>query len=304
MTLDPRLTVSISSPRLENLSKPQRRFLDALQERIERAGLRVIPDSTTNDNVECRLNKIRRCQGVAVLAFSQWEAERIHRRQDRTIVLPAEFSHMTAVMAVAARRPLLVLREKSVAERGAFRGGYVTRIVKVPDSLRTDWLDEPDFAGEFKGWINDVQCFRHVFLGYSKKAETIANSLYKFLTENLKLRVYDWRDFGKREDLWENIERAERETSCGVFLFMADDELATRDPDKAEYAPRDNVVYEAGYFAGAKGRKQTLIIRQERARMPSDLGGILYLNLPPAHDIAPMESELRRYFEDALSDQV
>jgi hypothetical protein len=35
--------------------------------------------------------------------------------------MPTEFSHVGIVMAIAAKRPLLVLREKSVAERGSLR---------------------------------------------------------------------------------------------------------------------------------------------------------------------------------------
>ncbi|WP_447603718.1 TIR domain-containing protein [Nitrospira sp. Nam80] len=33
------------------------------------------------------------------------------------------------------------------------------------------------------------------------------------------------------------------------------------------------VVFEAGYFASAKGKKRVLIIRQSGTKMPADLGG-------------------------------
>jgi len=309
--MDPRLTVSINAPKVENLSKPQRHFLEALSERIERAGFRVLPDSATNDSVEYRLNKIRRSHGVVVWACAQWKAERLFRAQDRTLVLPTEFSHIAAVMAVAARRPLLVLREKTVAERGAFRGGYVRHVVKVPSSLRSDWLDDPEFNAEFDRWTGEVQCFRHVFLGYSSKAKPVADKIHKFLSQNLKLRVFDWHDFSKGETIWDSIERAERYTSCGIFLFMADDEFAVSRKNndrqtggKKEYAPRDNVVYEAGFFAGAKGRREALVIREKGAKMPSDLGGILYLNLTNKSDVASLETPLREYLEKVLDDRI
>jgi predicted nucleotide-binding protein len=204
-------------------------------------------------------------------------------------------------MAVAAKRPLLVLREKTVAERGVLRGGYLPHVVKMPASLKTEWFDSPEFDGEFNKWIEEVQGFRHVFLGYSSKATEVANTIHKFLSETLELRVFDWHDFHTGDTIWESIERAERLTNCGLFLFMADDKFAAG--NKREFAPRDNVVYEAGYFAGAKGRKESLVIREEGAKVPTDLGGILYLKLVNRRDISPIKDPLREHLERMLNDQ-
>ena len=38
--------------------------------------------------------------------------------------------------------------------------------------------------------------------------------------------------------------------------------------------PRDNVIFEAGYFIGLKGKRNVLIIRESGSKMPVDLGGI------------------------------
>jgi hypothetical protein len=299
--MDRSLTISIDAPKMENLSKPQQRFLKELADRIASKGLRVLPESATSDDVETRFRKLRQCHGVVVLACSQWNAERLHRAQAKTVVLPSEFTHMTAVMAVAAKRPLLVLREKTVAERGVLRGGYLPHVVKMPASLKTEWFDSPEFDGEFNKWIEEVQGFRHVFLGYSSKATEVANTIHKFLSETLELRVFDWHDFHTGDTIWESIERAERLTNCGLFLFMADDKFAAG--NKREFAPRDNVVYEAGYFAGAKGRKESLVIREEGAKVPTDLGGILYLKLVNRRDISPIKDPLREHLERMLNDQ-
>lgn len=213
--------------------------------------------------------------------------------------MPSEFNHMAAVMALCARKPLLVLREKIVAERGTLRSGYLPSVVKTPVSLKIDWLDSSEFQGEFNKWFDQVNCFRHVFLGYSSKATDVANAVYKFLTENVKVRVLDWRDFRPGDTIWESIERAERLTNCGLFLFMADDELVVG--GKREIAPRDNVVYEAGYFAGAKGRRKSLVIREEGAKVPTDLGGILDMRLVDRADLSPVETPLREHLERMLS---
>lgn len=212
--------------------------------------------------------------------------------------MPSEFNHMQAVMAQCARRPLLVLREKALAERGAFRSGYLPHVVRVPSSLNIDWFDSPDFCSEFNRWFDEVNCFRHIFLGYSSKAIDVATAVYKFLTEHLKLRVFDWRDFRIGDTIWESIERGERLTTCGLFLFMADDKLVAS--EKHEFAPRDNVVYEAGYFAGAKGLRKSLVIREEGAKVPTDLDGILYIALPDRTHLSPAETPLREHLERML----
>jgi predicted nucleotide-binding protein len=117
-------------------------------------------------------------------------------------------------------------------------------VIIPPASLDTEWLDSPEFTSEFKKWTEEVECFRHVFLGYSSQATEVAKIIGKFLSEKLELRVFDWHDFRPGDTIWESIEHAERFTNCGIFLFMAEDKLATA--RKGQFAPRDNVVYEAG----------------------------------------------------------
>lgn len=53
-------------------------------------------------------------------------------------------------------------------------------------------------------------------------------------------------------------------------------------------APRDKVILEAGYFAAAKGKERTLIIRQKGAKMPADLGGDIYAPLLDPDDTNPV----------------
>lgn len=65
-------------------------------------------------------------------------------------------------------------------------------------------------------------------------------------------------------------------------------------------APRDNVVFEAGYFIGTKGPDRCVIVRQGEAKMPADLGGAIYLHLAEAHDVAPIETRLTRFVEENL----
>jgi hypothetical protein len=87
--------------------------------------------------------------------------------------LPTEFAHIGIVHTLVADRPYLLLHERSVAERGALRKGYV-RPVKLPNALSPDWLDSDDFGKEFRRWLDEVNLHKHVFLGYSSKATDVA----------------------------------------------------------------------------------------------------------------------------------
>jgi len=61
--------------------------------------------------------------------------------------------------------------------------------------------------------------------------------------------------------------------------------------------PRDNVVFEAGYFIGLKGKRNVLIIRESGCKMPADLGGDIYASLRVKDSIAPIERTLRAFID-------
>ncbi|MGH9719965.1 MAG: TIR domain-containing protein [Bryobacteraceae bacterium] len=93
-----------------------------------------------------------------------------------------------------------------------------------------------------------------------QQGEERGEAIHLFLSGNLGLTVMDWAmDFTGGGTILEEIERAARLCTCGVFLFTKDDPL---DGDANQAAPRDNVVFEAGYFANAKGRDRVIIIRE------------------------------------------
>jgi hypothetical protein len=46
-------------------------------------------------------------------------------------------------------------------------------------------------------------------------------------------------------------------------------------------------------IGGAKGQANTLIIRERDAKVPTDLGGAIYLELTNRADISPIETKLR-----------
>ena len=78
-------------------------------------------------------------------------------------------------MAVAARKPLLVLREKTMAPRGSLKEGYVHPVVLVPRKATPDWLETSTFRDPFSEWLQKVRDHKHVFLRYSSQVKQTAN---------------------------------------------------------------------------------------------------------------------------------
>ena len=137
---------------------------------------------------ERRYELMQHCHGVVMIASAQWRSQRLYR-DERGIVGTSEFSHVASSMAVAAGKPLLVLRDKDVAPRGSLKEGYVRPVVLVPSKAGPDWLTTSTFQDPFKAWLEEVRQQRHVFLGYSSGARAMADSLHRFLVGKLRLKV-------------------------------------------------------------------------------------------------------------------
>ena len=62
--------------------------------------------------------------------------------------------------------------------------------------------------------------------------------------------------------------------------------------------PRDNVVFEAGYFMNSHGPTRTVIIVQGDTKVLADYGGYIYLSIKDPDDISPIKQRLREIFRD------
>jgi len=146
----------------------------------------------------------------------------------------------------------------------------------------------------FHYWKNLLDERRDVFLGYSGTSKTTAAAIKRFLL-SFGAKVLDWQtDFIPGRTILEQIEQAAARSLGGVFLFTKDDDLAEHG-QRETAVPRDNVVFEAGYFIGLKGKQNVLIIREAGSKMPADLGGDIYASLENKDDIAPIERTLAAF---------
>jgi len=236
------------------------------------------------------LDIMKKCMGAVVIALPRWEVDNNR--------IPSEYAQIEGAIATTLRIPLLIITENPVVCRGITCTGGGNPILFMPSGVNTDWFNTDAFRQRFDIWTNQLAERSDVFLGYCSQAQTTANAVQLFLTRRLNLRVRDWRiDFQPSGFILEQIEKITTLCSGGIFLFTKDDAL---NGNELYAAPRDNVVFEAGYFAAAKGRDRVLIIREEGAKMPADLGGHIYLTLKDKGDTAPIESALAQFIQERL----
>lgn len=146
----------------------------------------------------------------------------------------------------------------------------------------------------FQYWTRQLGERRDVFLGYCSTSAATAESIGRYL-RSLGAHVLDWQtDFISGRTIIDQIQQAAARCTGGIFLFTKDDDLADHMyVDRS--APRDNVVFEAGYFSGLKGKRNVLIVRETGSKMPADLGDDIYASLPDRADTSTIERTLRAF---------
>jgi CAP12/Pycsar effector protein, TIR domain len=233
----------------------------------------------------------RRCVGAALLGMPRWT---FTDADGRPALLPTEFNHYEGALARTLGLPTLVLVQKDVRRRVVFDmsfGGYVGEFAADVD---LGWLHTDDFRVPFHYWKHLLDERRDVFLGYSSTSEATAAAIKRYL-QSIGAKVLDWQtDFIPGRTILDQIEQAAAKSVGGIFLFTRDDDLVDHgQPETA--VPRDNVVFEAGYFIGCKGKRNVLIIRESGSKMPADLGGDIYASLADRGSIGPIERTLAAF---------
>lgn len=300
MSLNPR--IFISAPVDASLTPVQLSFKTAILKKVKQAGLEPqefnvsglpIRNGWTFQNVE---NVMQKCQGAIVLAFGRYSHTMTINNQ--VIVMPTEYNHYEGALALALDKETLIIKEDFVSPRGIADTAGGSYVVSIPQNAKASWVNSNRFKSQFNAWVKKVEERHHVFFGYSSKAGNTALQITSFL-RSMGVKVRDWKtDFKSGGIILDEIEESARKSLGGIFLFTKDDDLLVGDEINA--APRDNVVFEAGYFMHAVGRERTLIIREKGAKMPADVGGAIYLDLRNKKNTASIETALRKFIEDRI----
>jgi hypothetical protein len=236
----------------------------------------------------------RRCHGAAIIGLPRW----ILGASDGLVRLPTEYCHYEGALARTLGLPMLILAQENLVHRVVFDMQFGPSIAGFPDGVDSSWLETQQFEVCFEQWQKQLVIRRDVFLGYCSASSNTAKRVRTYLEKQLGVTVLDWqRDFKPGRSILEEIEEARNRCTAGIFLFTKDDELHNSGGVQ-QAAPRDNVVFEAGYFASVKGKERVLIIREKEAKMPADLGGDIYAFMTNRSDLSSIKGSIRQFVEN------
>jgi predicted nucleotide-binding protein len=224
------------------------------------------------------------------------------------VLVPTEYSQYEGAILKTLNIPLMVLAQDTLFGRGVFEYNFGQFICRFPEGADRKWLKSSDFQQTLRIWLADMADRRDLFMGYCSSSSPTAEKIKTYIERELRASVLDWRaDFSVGRTVLEEIAEAGKRCSAGIFLFTRDDVLSDRPVTRQRSAsrrqavpassaiPRDNVVFEAGYFIATKGKRRVLIVREEGAKMPADLGGDIYAALEDRHNIDPIKSTLKKF---------
>lgn len=296
--------IFVSMPADQWLTEKQNDLKWGVVEEIERLG--YVPEIFTNPKGMPGLVSgrawsrqdadwvMRKCIGAAVIGLPRW----VFSTPDGDVVkLSSEFCQYEGAVAYTLGLPMLVIGQEDVLRRVVFDQSYGVYMRFFPQDTDRTWLDTQDFRVTFKYWKDELAKRRDVFLGYSSSSKGTAQNLKRLLEKEMDVTVLDWAtDFSPSRFILNQIEEAAARCSAGIFLFTKDDPI-TNETQAYKAVPRDNVVFEAGYFIHAKGKEHVLIVLENGAKMPADLGGDIYAPLTDKSDIEPIEDTVRKFIE-------
>jgi len=113
-----------------------------------------------------------------------------------------------------------------------------------------------------------------VFIGSSSEGLGIAEHLQLGLERAAECTIWSQGVFGLSRGNLENLVEAASQYDYAVLVLTPDDLITKR--GRTENSPRDNVLFEFGFFMGALGREHTFMVHchDDSLELPSDLAGV------------------------------
>lgn len=135
-----------------------------------------------------------------------------------------------------------------------------------------------------------------VFIISSLEGKDIADAIQLAL-EYEDISVVAWNDhdiFPAGSYVLESLEKEVAKADFGIAIVSPDDIVRARHRQQA--APRDNVIFELGFFASRLGRHRTLLLTPRSSpdvKIPSDYKGITPLTYKEASDDQDLSSAIK-----------
>jgi hypothetical protein len=291
--------VFVSVPMDHNLDERQRTLKHAILNQLRSKGIEPqefqvsglpLRSPYTHDAVR---DIMTRCHGALILAFARWRDP----SGNAQLAMPTVWNHFEGAFAVALKKEILVITEQNVAADGIAWGGGGQIVLTAPTTAGPEWLNSSYAKPQIDAWIEAVNRTKDLFLAYSSKARATANDIQKLLSAR-GVTVLDWEiHFAAGSTILDELLQASRSCLGAIMLLTKDDNFLG---EEGYAAPRDNVIFEMGLFMESKGRERVLVVREEGAKMPADIGGGIYLSLKDRNDISPIQMKLLDFVDKRI----
>lgn len=121
-----------------------------------------------------------------------------------------------------------------------------------------------------------------MFIGSSGETLSIATALERELQGDLEIEVWD-KAFSPGHYTLEDLKAKAASVSFAAFIIGQDDLTESR--GELKLSPRDNVIYEAGLFAGHIGIENVfLLVDDQGVKIPTDWLGLSYIKYTTKQD--------------------
>lgn len=131
-----------------------------------------------------------------------------------------------------------------------------------------------------------------LFIGSSKESLTPARQIQELFSHDDVVPRMWTEGFRPSATSIENLEREKKGADFAILVLAADDLVESRGTERE--APRDNVIWERGFFTGGLGRGRVFVVKPRGLdlKVPSDWGGITLLDYDPAGTLDDLSSRL------------
>jgi CRP/FNR family cyclic AMP-dependent transcriptional regulator len=142
-----------------------------------------------------------------------------------------------------------------------------------------------------------------VFLISSKEALPLAYEIQGLLQHDALIRVWTNDVFRVSQYPIESLEEALAEADFAIAIAQPDDVVTSRTATQG--APRDNVIFELGFFMGHLGRTRTMLLEPAGTdqKLPSDMKGLMSVHYKTGSTkdqsalLSPACTEIRKHIQ-------
>lgn len=143
---------------------------------------------------------------------------------------------------------------------------------------------------------------KKVFIGSSSKALEKAHTIQQLLLE-LHADAVCWQDaFPLSHNTIDDLIQASHQYNAGVFIFDLDDQVVDPKTGDVRYIPRDNVLVEAGMFAGVLGKESVVLCTVPGVHETSDFKGMTTLPYDP-DNLELLKNRLRGWLDYSVRER-